>query len=108
MALVFNFTPAVGYPLDMKIGYELDIKGKTNRAARFISHNHFLDTKEIVLDPNATYELTAPSHDDTNVSWTITPVMVSAGFDDNNFQALGPAIPCGPATGPWTISLHVQ
>ncbi len=108
MALVFNFTPAVSYPLDTKIGYMLQVKAKANSAARYMSHNGFLASHQMVLDQYAVYNLTLPGGDDTTVNWTITPVMSTGGFNDSTFQALGTVTTCGPTTGPWSIFLKVQ
>lgn len=109
MGIEFKFDAVVPYPLDPKIGYRLAIgKVGANGSVRYISHNTFLQAGKISLDPHSVYFLTSPLGSDTNVNWTITPVMSSNGFDDNTLAALGLVTECGPATPPRTIVLSVQ
>jgi hypothetical protein len=108
-AIIFKFTPTADYDLDPKIGYQLIVKAqppKTNSAVRYISHNQYRIAKQIVLDPNGVYNLTGG--DSTNVTWSVTVVMASDGFDDQNNQALGTVINCGPSSNTRSIFLNVQ
>jgi hypothetical protein len=109
MAIEFKFTPAVGYPLDTNLGYMVLIKAKSNSASLFVSHNQFLKDQKVTLEQHAVWNLTLPTGDDANLTWTVTPVMSSGGFDDlNHTQPAGTITACGPSTGPWSIYLHVQ
>ncbi len=107
MTIEFKFNPVTSGTLDPKIGYQVLVRNiKTgNGAVRYISHNGYLDARKVILDQFAVYGLSAG--DDSNLTWNVTPIMASGGFDDQNFVMNGTSTECGPAAGPFSIVLAV-
>ncbi len=110
----FKWTPpaALGTTqASTQIGYEVDITGAGNRGAQlFISHNGYLAVQSgngVVLSQQASYGLT--NGEDTAARWSVTVVMSSAGFNDNDSEQrpAGTITRCGPASPQFLVNLRI-
>jgi hypothetical protein len=106
----FKWIPVVTWDLDPTIGYMVYIAGPTKGRsdALYISHNGYLKVEGgngVILNKQATWNLTGG--DDTDVQWNVTVIRSSSGFDDQAFNIIGTATPCGPASPSFLIHLHV-
>ena len=105
----FKFPAAVSYQLDPTIGYRIDISRANGPIAsqRYMSHNGYLIAQNgngIVLDARALWILSGGG--DTNLTWTVTVIKVSGGFDDVSEKASGSETSCGDPAGPFRIYIH--
>ena len=101
-------------PTDPSIGYRIDISSRrpgasggqqVNGDVVYVSHNAFVAKNEYDYEGSRVRSL--GGGDDVVVSWTVTIVKSSGGFDDQG-HVIGTAINCGSASSPFTIQLVFQ
>lgn len=106
----FMWSPIASSQLDPTIGYHVIITGATHGRSTqlFVSHNGYLKVQNgngVILSQRATYGLT--NGDNADISWNVTVVKSSEGFDDATFNIIGTSTDCGPASPSYTVHLNV-
>jgi hypothetical protein len=109
-AFEMKWTPpgALSGETDPNVGYRIEMESRRgskiiNGATVYISHNKYLRDGKFVFDRNAVTMLAGG--DDATVTWKVTIVKASGGFDDAQQQAVGNVIPCGSSSLPFQIQL---
>jgi hypothetical protein len=93
---------------DPNVGYKVEMTSRRgakviNGATVYISHNKYFQDGKLVYDRNAVTMLAAG--DDAVVTWQVTVVKVSGGFDDQQQSYSGTIVSCGSASIPSQIQL---
>lgn len=114
-AFEFKWTPpgTLGFsPTDPTIGYRIDMTARRggspnviNGATVYVSHNTFIDARLYVFEGRSARQLAG--NDDATVTWQVTIVKVSGGFDNQGGKQ-GTEISCGPPSAPFTIQMVFQ
>lgn len=94
---------------DPNTGYKIEMESRRgnnliNGATVYISHNKYLREGKFTFSPRAVASLAGG--DDAVVTWRVTIVKASDGFDDNQQMALGTVINCGAPSLPSQIELR--
>lgn len=94
---------------DPNIGYKIELESRrgnrvVNGAVVYVSHNKYLRDGKFVYGPREVAGLAAG--DNAVVTWKVTIVQATGGFDDTQQRALGEVIHCGPASLPFQIELR--
>jgi hypothetical protein len=101
-------------PMDASIGYRIDISSRrpgsgggqlVNGDVVYVSHNTYIQKNE--YDYEGTKVRSLGGGDDVVVSWTVTVVKSTEGFDDQG-HVIGTEISCGAPSAPFTIQLTFQ
>jgi hypothetical protein len=93
---------------DPNVGYKIEMTSRRgskviNGATVYISHNKYFREGKFVYDRSAVSMLAAG--DDAVVTWQVTVVKVSGGFDDQQQTYSGSILNCGSASLPSQIQL---
>lgn len=109
-AFEMKWTPpgALSGESDPNVGYKIEMESRrgnkvVNGATVYISHNKYLREGKFVFPREAVTMLAAG--DDATVTWKVTIVKASGGFDDSQQQALGTVVACGQPSLPSQIQL---
>ncbi len=94
---------------DPNIGYKIEMESRrgntlVNGATVYISHNKYIRDGKFVFDQRAVAGLAAG--DDAVVTWKVTIVKASGGFNDAQQSALGTVVNCGSPSLPSQIELR--
>lgn len=94
---------------DPNIGYKIELESRRgtrviNGATVYVSHNKYLREGKFVFGSREVAGLAAG--DDAVVTWRVTIVKATGGFDDQQQQALGEVILCGSPSMPFQIELR--
>lgn len=94
---------------DPNIGYKIEMESRrgnkvVNGATVYVSHNKYLRDGRFVFGAREVAGLAAG--DDAVVTWKVTVVKATGGFDDNQQRALGEVINCGAPSLPSQIELR--
>lgn len=93
---------------DPTLGYKIELESRrgnthVNGDTVYISHNKYFQDGKFVYDRNKVSNLAAG--DDATVTWKVTVVKATGGFDDQQQIGLGTIITCGPPSLPSQIQL---
>ncbi len=109
-AFEMKWTPpgALSGETDPNVGYRIEMESRRgskiiNGATVYISHNKYLRDGKFIFDRNAVAMLAGG--DDATVTWKVTIVKTSGGFDDAQQQAVGNVVSCGSPSLPFQIQL---
>lgn len=94
---------------DPNVGYKIEMESRrgnkvVNGATVYVSHNKYLRDGKFIFGAREVAGLAAG--DDAVVTWRVTIVRASGGFDDNQQRALGEVINCGAPSLPSQIELR--
>ena len=109
----FQWTPFQAGESDPNVGYRIQIQSKLgskiiNGDTVDIQHNWFINNgKHFIYDQRRVQNLVSPAGDIYSVTWTVTVIKATGGFDNTGGKSSGTVTPCSPATGPFTINLQV-
>lgn len=109
-AFEMRWTPpaALSGETDPNVGYRIEMESRrgsrvVNGATVYVSHNKYLRDGKFIYDRNAVSMLAAG--DDAVVTWKVTIVKASGGFDEAQQQAVGNVVTCGQPSLPSQIQL---
>ncbi|MBI5032648.1 MAG: hypothetical protein HZB51_19165 [Chloroflexi bacterium] len=109
----FQWTPFQAGETDATVGYRIELQSKLgskviNGDIVDVQHNWFINNgQHYIYDQRRVQNLVSPAGDIYSVTWTVTVIKVTGGFDNTVGKSSGTVTRCGPATGPFTISLQV-
>ena len=109
----FQWTPFQDGETDATVGYRIAIQSKLggkiiNSDVVDVQHNWFIENgKHYIYDQRRVQNLVSPAGDNYAVTWTVTVIKVTGGYDNTSGKSSGTATTCGSATGPFTINLVV-
>ncbi|MCX7838564.1 MAG: hypothetical protein N2559_03790 [Anaerolineae bacterium] len=94
---------------DPNVGYKIEMESRrgnkvVNGATVYVSHNKYLRDGKFIFGAREVAGLAAG--DDAVVTWRVTIVKATGGFDDNQQRALGDVINCGQPSLPSQIELR--
>lgn len=107
-AFVFKWTTPLGSgPTDPNVGYRIEITSKrggqtVNGDVVYVSHNKFIETNNYSYEGRRVRLLAAG--DDVNITWQVTIIKVSGGFDNQGGKT-GAEISCGTPSRIMSIGL---
>lgn len=94
---------------DPNVGYKVELTSRrgskvVNGATVYVSHNKYFQDGKFIYAREAVTGLAAG--DNATVTWQVTIVKASNGFDDQQQNASGNIIPCGSPSAPSDIKLE--
>ncbi|MDE3089143.1 MAG: hypothetical protein KGJ80_07140, partial [Chloroflexota bacterium] len=99
-------------PTDPLVGYRINIISKRRGSTQtvggdvvYISHNKYIQDKVYSYPGNAVRRL--GNGDDASITWQITVVKTTGGFDDQGGK-IGTEVTCGSPSNPSSIQLVFQ
>lgn len=100
---------ALASETDPNVGYKIEMESRrgnkvVNGATVYVSHNKYLRDGKFIFGAREVAGLAAG--DDAVVTWKVTIVKATGGFDDNQQRALGEVINCGAPSLPSQIELR--
>ncbi|MCI0475677.1 MAG: hypothetical protein L0Y55_05475 [Anaerolineales bacterium] len=109
-AFEMKWTPpaALSGETETTVGYRIEMESRrgskiVNGSTVYVSHNKYLRDGKFVYDRGAVTMLAAG--DDAVVTWKVTIVKASGGFDEGQQNASGSIVNCGPSSLPSQIQL---
>jgi len=100
-------TPLAG-ETDPQVGYKIEMESRrgsqfVNGALVYISHNKYIQDGKFIFERRKVADLA--QNDNASVTWKVTIVKATGGFDDLQQTANGTVITCGPPSSPSVIQL---